>query len=69
MGNLPANILAIAVAVTLMSFFAACQVKGVAVTWYMEFSAVVLSVFMAYASFGEWVLTTISFLRFRLSFG
>lgn len=55
MGNLPANILAItvAMAVTLLTFFAACQIKGVAVTWYMEFSAVVLGVFMAYASFGD----------------
>ena len=36
-GKLPTNLLAFAVAmaVTLLAFFAACQIAGAAVTWYM----------------------------------
>lgn len=50
--KLPTNILAFAVAmaVTLLAFFAACQIMAVAVTWYMVVAAVVLGVFVAYAA-------------------
>ena len=51
-GKLPTNLLAFAVAmaVTLLAFFAACQIMGVAVTWYMVVGAIVLGVFVAYAA-------------------
>ena len=51
-GKLPTNILAFAVAmiVTLLAFFAACQIMGVAVTWYMVVGAIDLGVFVAYAA-------------------
>ena len=51
-GKLPTNILAFAVAmiVTLLAFFAACQIMGVAVTWYMVVAAIVMGVFVAYAA-------------------
>ena len=51
-GKLPTNILAFAVAmaVTLLAFFAACQIMGVAVTWYMVAAAIVLGIFVAYAA-------------------
>ena len=51
-GKLPTNLLAFAVAmaVTLLAFFAACQIMGVAVTWYMVVAAVVMGVFVAYAA-------------------
>lgn len=50
--KLPTNILAFAVAmaVTLLAFFAACQIMGAAVTWYMVVAAVVMGVFVAYAA-------------------
>lgn len=50
--KLPTNILAfvVAMAVTLLAFFAACQIMGVAVTWYMVAAAIVLGVFVAYAA-------------------
>ena len=50
--KLPTNILAFAVAmaVTLLAFFAACQITGMTVTWYMVVAAVVLGVFVAYAA-------------------
>lgn len=35
-------------AVTLLAFFAACQIMGVAVTWYMVVAAVVLGVILAF---------------------
>ena len=47
-GKLPTNLLAFAV--TLLAFFAACQIMGVAVTWYMVVAAVVMGVFVAYAA-------------------
>ena len=52
LGKLPTNILAFAVAmiVTLLAFFAACQIMGVALTWYMVVAAIVLGVFVAYAA-------------------
>lgn len=51
-GKLPTNILVFAVAmvVTLLTFFAACQIMGVVVMWYMVVGAVVLGVFVAYAA-------------------
>ncbi len=50
--KLPTNLLALAVAmvVTLLAFFAACQIMAVAVTWYMVAAAIVLGVFVAYAA-------------------
>ena len=50
--KLPTNLLAfiVAMAVTLMAFFALCQIAGVIVTWYMVAGAVVLGVFVAYAA-------------------
>lgn len=51
-GKLPTNILAFSVAmvVTLLAFFAACQIMAMAVTWYMVVAAVVMGVFVAYAA-------------------
>jgi len=51
-GKLPTNLLAFAVAmvVTLLAFFAACQIMGVAVTWYMVVAAVVVGFMVAYAA-------------------
>lgn len=50
--KLPTNILAviIAMALTLAAFFAYCQIKGVAIVWYMVVAAVVLGFFVAYAA-------------------
>lgn len=50
-GKLPTNILAFAVAmaVTLLVFLAACQIMGVAVVWYMVAGAIILGIFVAYA--------------------
>ena len=46
------NVLAVvvAMAVTLVSFFAACQIMGWAVTWYMVAGAVALGLFVSYAA-------------------
>ncbi len=51
-GKLPTNLLAFAVAmaVTLLVFLAACQIIGIAVTWYMVVGAVILGIFVAYAA-------------------
>lgn len=51
-GKLPTNILAIAVsmALTLVTFFAYCQIKAVAVVWYMVVAAVVLGFLVSYAA-------------------
>ena len=51
-GKLPTNILAFAVAmaVTLLVFLAACQIMGVAVVWYMVAGAIILGIFVAYAA-------------------
>ena len=51
-GKLPTNLLAfiIAMAVTLLAFFAMCQIAGVPITWYMVVGAVVLGIFVAYAA-------------------
>lgn len=50
--KLPTNILAFAVAMalTLLAFFAVCQISGIAVKWYMVAGAVILGVFVAYAA-------------------
>ena len=51
-GKLPTNILAflVAMAVTLLAFFAACQIMSIPITWYMVVGAVVLGIFVAYAA-------------------
>ncbi|MFR0796271.1 MAG: hypothetical protein ACLSHG_08165 [Oscillospiraceae bacterium] len=50
--KIPTNVLAVvvAMAVTLVSFFAACQIMGWAVTWYMVAGAVALGLFVSYAA-------------------
>lgn len=50
--KIPANILAVvvAMAVTLVAFFAACQIMGWAVAWYMVAGAVAMGLFVAYAA-------------------
>lgn len=50
--KLPTNILAvlIAMSLTLVAFFAYCQIKNIAVVWYMVAAAVVLGFFVAYAA-------------------
>ena len=50
--KLPTNalVLLISMALTLVAFFAWCQVKAVAVAWYMVAAAVVLGFMVAYAA-------------------
>lgn len=50
--KLPTNILAVAVSMvlTLVTFFAYCQIKAIAVVWYMVVAAVVLGFMVAYAA-------------------
>lgn len=50
--KLPTNILAILVALllTLVAFFAYCQIKSITVVWYMVAAAIVLGFFVAYAA-------------------
>ena len=50
--KLPTNILAVIVSMllTLVVFFAYCQIKSVAVVWYMVAAAIVLGFFVAYAA-------------------
>lgn len=50
--KLPTNILAtvVAIGLTLVAFFAYCQIKSVAVVWYMIAAAVVLGFMVAYAA-------------------
>lgn len=50
--KLPTNILAVLVAMvlTVAAFFAYCQIKGIAVVWYMIAAAVVLGFMVAYAA-------------------
>lgn len=50
--KIPTNILAVlvAMAVTLVAFFAVCQIVGWAVTWYMVAGAVALGLFVSYAA-------------------
>ena len=51
-GKLPTNILAVAVSMvlTLAAFFAYCQIKAIAVVWYMVAAAVVLGFMVSYAA-------------------
>lgn len=50
--KLPTNILAvlIAMALTLVAFFAYCETQGAAIVWYMVVAAVVMGFFVAYAA-------------------
>lgn len=50
--KIPTNILAflVAMAVTLLAFFAACQIMSIRIVWYMIVGAVVLGIFVAYAA-------------------
>ncbi len=50
--KLPTNILAVAVsmALTLVAFFAYCQIKAIAVVWYMVVAAIVLGFMVSYAA-------------------
>ena len=50
--KLPTNILAIIISMvlTLVAFFAYCQIKAVAVVWYMVVATVVLGFMVAYAA-------------------
>ena len=50
--KIPTNVLAFIVAmlVTLLAFFAVCEIMGWAVTWYMVAGAVALGVFVCYAA-------------------
>lgn len=50
--KIPTNILAVlvAMAVTLLAFFAVCQIMGWVVTWYMVAGAVALGLFVSYAA-------------------
>lgn len=51
-GKIPTNILAfiVAMSVTLLAFFAACQIMAWTVTWYMVAGAVALGLFVCYAA-------------------
>ena len=51
-GKIPTNVLAflVAMVVTLLAFFAVCQIAGISITWYMVVGAVVLGIFVAYAA-------------------
>lgn len=51
-GKLPTNILAVIVsmALTLVVFFAYCQIKAITVVWYMVVAAVVLGFLVSYAA-------------------
>ncbi len=50
--KMPTNVLAfiVAMVVTLLAFFAVCQIVGVPITWYMVVGAIVLGIFVSYAS-------------------
>lgn len=50
--KVPTNLLAfiVAMAVTLVVFFAVCQIRGVPIVWYMVAAAVVLGFFVAFAA-------------------
>lgn len=49
---IPTNLLAFIVSevITLLAFFAICQVRGIPVAWYMVAAAVVLGLIVAYAA-------------------
>ena len=50
--RLPTNVLAVVVSMvlTLVAFFAYCQIKAIVVVWYMVAAAVVLGFMVAYAA-------------------
>ena len=50
--KLPTNILAVIVSMvlTLVAFFAYCQISGIAVAWYMVVAAVIVGFFTSYAA-------------------
>ena len=50
--KLPTNVLAVIVSMvlTLVTFFAYCQIKAIAVVWYMVAAAVVLGFMVSYAA-------------------
>ena len=50
--RLPTNVLAVVVSMilTLVTFFAYCQINAIAVVWYMVAAAVVLGFMVAYAA-------------------
>lgn len=50
--KLPTNILVVAIsmALTLVAFFAYCQIKAITVVWYMVVAAVVLGFMVSYAA-------------------
>lgn len=50
--KIPTNVLAfiVAMVVTLLAFFAVCEIMGWTVTWYMAAGAVALGVFVCYAA-------------------
>ena len=50
--KLPTNILVVIISMvlTLVAFFAYCQIKAIAVVWYMVAAAVVLGFMVAYAA-------------------
>lgn len=50
--KLPTNVLAVIVSMvlTLVTFFAYCQIKAIAVVWYMVVAAVVLGFMVSYAA-------------------
>ena len=51
-GKLPTNILAfiVAMVVTLVAFFAACQIVGIPIVWYTVAAAIVLGFFVCFAA-------------------
>lgn len=51
-GKLPTNVLAfiVAMAVTLLAFFAMCQIVGIRITWYMVVGAIILGFFVCFAA-------------------
>lgn len=50
--KMPTNILVviISMALTLVAFFAYCQIKAIAIVWYMIVAAVILGFLVAYAA-------------------
>lgn len=50
--KLPTNVMAVVISmvVTLLAFFAYCQINSVAITWYLVAGAVVLGFLVAYAA-------------------
>ena len=55
-GKLPTNVLAflVAMAVTLLAFFAVCRILAVPIVWYMVAAAIGLGFFVAFAAMFGW---------------